>query len=266
VDRLRAIDAFDDTMIIITGDHGVAFQTGEPNRGVSKKNAPHIAWTPLFIKYPNETSGKVDDRAARNIDIMPTIGATLGVKFPWKMDGRSLLGPVPNDEPRKFFDFKINTWHPPKGENFLYIDPSRFAEVRAGVPTGDVGDPLRLYRMVPHGEIVGHQVNEYALGTSASFSAHINNPNWSRNITLNDKIFWADITGTASGLSAKHHLVIAVNGTVCAVVPVSPNGAKPTSWWGRLCPNAMKNGPNDIAAYELQGDEQAPILARVAIR
>ena len=47
---------------------------------------------PLFVKLPHQQRGRVDRAAARTLDIVPTIAAAAGVRIPWRVDGRSLLG------------------------------------------------------------------------------------------------------------------------------------------------------------------------------
>lgn len=37
VARLKAVDAFDDSLIVVTADHGVAFEAGKPFRGVAAR-------------------------------------------------------------------------------------------------------------------------------------------------------------------------------------------------------------------------------------
>ena len=50
---------------------------------------------PLFVKLPHQSKGRVVQAPARTIDIFPTIADVLGVRIPWHVDGRSLLGGFP---------------------------------------------------------------------------------------------------------------------------------------------------------------------------
>ncbi len=266
IDRLRAVEAFDDSLIVVTGDHGVGFDNGEPNRGISKKNAANIAWTPLFIKYPNGDAGVVDDRPAQSIDVLPTMAESLGVELPWDMDGRSLLGAPAADAPRRLWDFKLNKWHPVSGKKYIELDPARFAEVLDGAPNGEIGDPLRLFRMVPRSEIVGLRYADLASGPPASFTATIKDSSQYSRIVLNTgSVPWADIAGVTSGVTANSYLAIVVNGIVSAVVPVSPNAPNSNSakWWGRLLPDAMRDGVNQIELFEARMVDGRPQLGIV---
>ena len=76
--RLRSIGAWDDTLFIVTADHGVGFAAREPARGLGATNAADVVWTPLFVKLPDQVAGKVDDRPARTLDVLPTIADVTG--------------------------------------------------------------------------------------------------------------------------------------------------------------------------------------------
>jgi hypothetical protein len=95
--RLRTIGALDDSLVVVTADHGVAFTAGELNRDVTSATFDQILWTPLFVKLPHQQVGEVIDHPARSVDVVPTIDAVLGVKPPWTMDGHSLLEPARAD-------------------------------------------------------------------------------------------------------------------------------------------------------------------------
>ena len=81
VDRLlgRLLDALpDDAVLVVAADHGSAFVSGEPKRPIEPDNAGAIAPVPFFVKLPGQTAGRVDDRAVRTMDILPTIAKAAG--------------------------------------------------------------------------------------------------------------------------------------------------------------------------------------------
>ncbi len=92
LDALHARDVFDDAVIVVTADHGAAFTTGQPRRPANAANVGVIAPVPFFVKLPGQPDGRVDDRAVRTIDVLPTIAKAAGVRLPWKADG------IPADE------------------------------------------------------------------------------------------------------------------------------------------------------------------------
>ena len=77
--------------MVVLADHGVSFVPGGNARLVDRDNIADIARVPLFVKLPGQRAGRVDTRAARTIDVLPTIADVLGVRLPWRVDGRSLL-------------------------------------------------------------------------------------------------------------------------------------------------------------------------------
>jgi arylsulfatase A-like enzyme len=91
VRRLRATGLWDESLFVVTADHGCSFLPGDHERTVNRSNVGDIAPVPLFVKTPRERAGRVDDRSARTIDVVPTIAAVLGVRIPWRIDGSSLL-------------------------------------------------------------------------------------------------------------------------------------------------------------------------------
>jgi hypothetical protein len=88
VRRLRATGLYDRALIVVVADHGVSFQPGLSRREVSLFSLGEIAGVPLIVKEPGQRRGRVDRRAARTVDIVPTIGDVLGADW----GGRSLLG------------------------------------------------------------------------------------------------------------------------------------------------------------------------------
>ena len=60
-------------------------------RTVDQENIGDIAPVPLFVKTPGQRRGRVDDRAASVLDIVPTVVDVLKIRTPWTFDGHSLL-------------------------------------------------------------------------------------------------------------------------------------------------------------------------------
>lgn len=80
VDRLKELGRFDDTMIILTTDHGMNWRTFDR--------------LPLIIRFPgNRYTGRVPDNV-QAIDIAPTILRYLGLSVPEWMEGSALIPPI----------------------------------------------------------------------------------------------------------------------------------------------------------------------------
>jgi hypothetical protein len=95
LDRLHATGLYDQAVLVVTADHGVSFRAGQKRRPLSEANREDIAYVPLFVKAPGQRRSRAVAKAARTIDILPTLADASGVRIPWHVDGHSLLGPRP---------------------------------------------------------------------------------------------------------------------------------------------------------------------------
>ena len=90
VGRLKSQGMYDDTLIVVTADHGFAWQVGVPTRRtISLSNVGELAPVPLFVKKPRQKRARVSDALARTLDVTPTIADVLGVPLGYRADGRS---------------------------------------------------------------------------------------------------------------------------------------------------------------------------------
>jgi arylsulfatase A-like enzyme len=86
---LKALGLFENSLIIVTSDHGEAF--GESSivaHGVSVYQ--HQVHVPLIIKYPHSSHGAVVDGLVSDVDLLPTILDVIGAPVPQNVEGRSL--------------------------------------------------------------------------------------------------------------------------------------------------------------------------------
>ena len=77
--KLKNDSLLDESLIIITADHGTSFMPGQFSRRPSRKNFLEIMSVPLFVKLPHQTSGKIDNTNVETADILPTIADILGI-------------------------------------------------------------------------------------------------------------------------------------------------------------------------------------------
>ena len=90
IDRLEQQGIYDDTLIVVTADHGIAFQSGvETRRSVNPSNVEELTPVPLIVKRPGQSRGRVSDALARTLDVTPTIADVLGFRLGYRADGRS---------------------------------------------------------------------------------------------------------------------------------------------------------------------------------
>ena len=90
IERLKSQGMYDDTLIVVTADHGFAWQVGVPTRrSVSRSNVNELGPVPLFVKAPGQTHGRVNGALAQTLDVTPTIADVLNVPLGYRADGSS---------------------------------------------------------------------------------------------------------------------------------------------------------------------------------
>jgi hypothetical protein len=275
--KLKAVGAFDDSMIIVTADHGVAFTKDEPLRSVSPGNYPQIMWPPLFVKYPGEKGGKIDDRPALSIDILPTIAQVVGAKVPWHVDGSSLLGPARAEGPRRIYQWGAHAFEPPNatkpppGRQYLEFDGAKgFAAVIRGqaAPPGPDAS-LRIYRAEPFGDLVGRSVAPFVRNVAVRGTAALSGVFTDMKPHLHT-IRWAYGEGYINGLvqpKATQSVAIALDGRVVAVATAQSIDKNGDVFFTYLIPPELVHAGNNVpTVYLIRGSPGAPSLDHVWLR
>jgi hypothetical protein len=258
IDRLRQLPDYDDALIVVTADHGVSFRAGEPVRNPSAANLNDIAWVPLFVKYPHQIEGRIDDRPAMTIDITPTIAAVFGVEPNEPFDGRSLLGAARDDAPRPLTAWPtfptaldLNT----DGGDQIEIDPDGFSAIVESIAAPEGGDPtLRIYRHSGYGGMIGMPSGSFTSVPASGQTAVIDDLDDFTAVERSaPSIPWAVNTGSVADASDHLALAIAINGRIVAVSETLPpvDGRAPFVFL--VPPSLVREGSNDIAVYALSG-------------
>src|SRR5690606_18380010 len=174
LDQLRATGVYDDAIVVVTSDHGVAFTPGAPIRGTAvdadlSQIREELMWVPLLVKAPELPGGAVRDDNVLTIDLAPTIADLAGVDLDYEVDGRSLVGDAPRDEPDKpFFPVEMSAFGNLLGDRHVVDGREGLAEVRRRAAAHLVPDrrdqDLRPYRVGPFGALVGEPLADLPTG------------------------------------------------------------------------------------------------------
>lgn len=107
LDRLKEADLYDDSVVVVVADHGIAFREGVNSRLWSDAGASGIAFSPLLVKAPGQTAGTIDDRNVLGFDVLPTIAGLVGRDVPWAIDGASAASDAIDErsDEKVIFDF-----------------------------------------------------------------------------------------------------------------------------------------------------------------
>ncbi len=268
LNKLKQIRAYDNSLVVVTADHGVAFDTAEPVRGVSAKNYAQVMWTPLFVKTPGQTQGGISDQPVQSIDVLPTIADLLDAKVPWKMDGRSTLGPPRQEGLVPILPWGQGTLVPPEGHQFSEVDGANgFASAINGRASSATGDPaLRLYRIGPYGALIGTAAKPLVAGPVSTARASITDrPKFAAVDLSSQYIPWQRINGTLQGVEPGRTLAIGVNGIVAGISEVTRSADGHNTYWSSLPPQFFVDGHNDVRVYVVSGSPSAPTLAPIPL-
>ena len=111
LDKMEELGLFENTLLVLLSDHGVAFgehgYTGKPSYALW----PEITDVPFLIRHPEgKKSGQTSDFYASTHDVAPTVLGFLGVEPEQPMDGQdlSVLFDGGRPEERAYFTLGYN--------------------------------------------------------------------------------------------------------------------------------------------------------------
>jgi len=278
LDRLKQIGAYKDSMIVVTADHGVAFSLDQPTRAVTPQNYPQIMWPPLFIKYPDESSARVDDRPAQSVDIVPTIADVVGAKIDYPIDGRSLLGAPRPEGPRPMYQWGAGELagalagakYAPPGSHLDFDGATGFKQVLAARAAPPGGDPtLRIYRATggEYGALLGTSVAPIVRDEPGRLTVSIAKIRNLSNVdpTAHD-IPWAYHEGFVNGIAVPASLAIGLDGKIVALAQTAKIFASTALFTFLLPPQLVHRGRNDLRVYLISGPPSAPKLDPLPVK
>jgi len=270
LDALRDAGTYDDTLVAVTADHGTAFGgEGARARNLTRDNFDQIMWTPLLLKSPGQSSGAIDDRDVRSVDLLPTLADMIGVEVPWPVDGE-VIGTADRDGTTKpFVPTDQDDWHATEGERFVEVDArAGFDRVLAADPVPWEGEDA-VWKRTAHGDLVGQDVTDLAVGDAATEPVALGATGLG-DVDL-DEPLPIEVVG-ATRLPAGTDVAIALNGTVGAVADVKavppgrvPAGSPPQRIAGLVLPRLFVEGDNDVELFAVAGPVGGEVLHPVRL-
>lgn len=265
LDRLEADHRFDDSLVVVTADHGNAFIPGQPQRGLADGNTEQVMWAPLFIKAPGQTAGEVDDSNVMSIDILPTIAHMLGVDMPWDVDGIPLDDPARarDDDVKYVQDHKDNEIDPRPGESRIELDDTRAAfEDMLTMDLVEGEGPDGAWKRTRYGDLFGRDVADLRVGPDQPGAVDIERLDDLEGSTSDRPM--AEVVGE-NGLPLGTVVAYALNGTIGAVTAVEPGIHQEGLAHGLLPPRLFDDDGNELTAYVVDGPVGDPVLHPLTI-
>ena len=239
LDHLQSLPSWEDTLLVVTSDHGSNLTPPDLGRmRITDANREEVYRVPLFIKLPGQTTGEIRDDSAQTIDILPTIVDALDIEADWEFDGHSLLdGSDATVEPRV------------SGTVDAVIE---IARRRAETyPNGD--DWIGLAAVGDHGDLVGRDVSEFVVGQDSEHRVTIDQDAQFASLPTTDGEMPFAISGRAGGESEPPEMLVAINGRLAGVI----GGYRPSgSGWSFIgyVADLYTSGRNDVDVYEIVRD------------
>jgi hypothetical protein len=251
---LEQAGTYDETMIIVTADHGVTVRPGIPHRRtVTADTVGDVAAIPLFIKRPSHGSGEIDDYRAETVDIVPTIADVLGIDVPWDTDGTSLFA----DERPERIESRI------EGSDGTVVFGTDGSEARAIAArkiehfgsNGPFGLAPRGYR-----DLLGLAVDELDVGTDDHLAATVRDRSSFASVDLDGPSLPAWISGAVRPIDSGDDAVVGVivNGRIAAVTRFSAIGDGEAEYAAMIPPEAFIEGDNEVSLLLIRvvGDDR----------
>lgn len=269
VDRLERIGEYEDSVLVVTADHGVAFTVGQPYRGVTAINYPELLWIPLLVHAPGQRSAVVDDRPAESIDVLPTIADLVDADIPWEIDGASLFRDRDGLSTVRVSPWVLNRVKPPRGQDHVTFPraPGFATQIRASASKAAGPGDLRLYQVGEFGALVGRDVASLAHEPATDLIATMTGPTRLRDVHPDaHAIPWAWVEGTIEAIPTGVPLAVTVNGVVAGLAETwAPGKGAPAQFWSTLAPTLFRPGRNELRIYRVDGDATAPRLVPVPV-
>jgi hypothetical protein len=249
LDHLQSTGLLDQTLLVITADHGVCFRPGQSSRYVNDGNHTDIMAVPLFIKAPHQRAGQIDDRNVETIDILPTIADLLGIALPWPVDGRSVVASPQPERAEKVIVSPTSRSNQLDLKRFVYPG-TRPSELQGLDNMLAVFGSDRLDDSVPSPRLralLNQPVAALPKAPPSALHVTLEQPERFAQVNTAGGRLPAFVQGHVQPAPPPHTaLAIAVNGVVRAVTEVLPDQSE-TPAFGALVPEpAWQDGANTV--------------------
>jgi hypothetical protein len=260
VARLKSQGMYDDTLIVVTADHGFAWQVGVPTRrSVTRSNVNELGPVPLFVKAPSQTRGRVNGVLAQTLDVTPTIADVLNVPLGYRTDGHSAFSRAVRA--RREVSLTKRDFSSIVRMSAARWKAQRRAVVRRRLRHLGSGDWSSLYTSLgPNRDLIGRDVASVRRSSGARASISLSG-SFAR-VRRTSGVVPCQIAGRiqSSGAQGERDLAIAVNGRIEAVGRSFHLKGETTESYAVMVPeDALHDGRNTVEVLEVT-DEGAMVL------
>jgi hypothetical protein len=257
IEGLRKKRIYDESLIIITADHGVSMQPGHSRRSYDKGNQREIFKVPTFMKLPHQKKPETSNALISGIDILPTIAGVLEIKLPWDPDGVPMLPELCRKENRIK---RENIEMPGLGE-FNAGDIEGFPLLEWKTDLFGSGSPLiQLVRRESNQALLGKNITDLNIRSDKiPYTAEIENIDQYNYIELRADYLPALLSGCVTNVTqqGKLALAIALDGKIRATTSTSRWMANDGFFNAMLPEVAFKQGRNAVDVFMINEDRNS---------
>jgi hypothetical protein len=263
VARLKSQGMYDDTLIVVTADHGFAWKVGvDTRRSVDISNVDELGPVPFIVKRPGPPHGSVDDALARTLDVAPTIADLLNVPLGYRPDGRSAFSRAVHAR-RVVSLVKRDFSSVVRLSKRSWLD-RRAAVVRRRLRELGSGDWASLFRSYGAStDLIGRRARrvEAASGIRATLSL-------SRafgRVRRSSGVVPCQVAGRIHGSDGRREraIAVAVNGRIAAVGRSFHLRGEAVESYSVMVPeDSLHDGRNEIEVLQVAGGGKLALLAR----
>lgn len=251
VDRLLAellgaldkANLYDESLVIVTADHGSAFIPGQPRRELAQTNVVDLVAVPLFVKLPLQRSGGAHDALVQSVDVLAIVADALGVPPPPWTQGH--LPPEAADGRGGLSCREIRQQPAP----LVTLENLQAAADRK---TGQFGTgSAGLFPQVgPRRDLVGTSSQATSCASLPGVRVTLQNADRFEAVDPTSGFVPAEVVGTIYGPRVRElDLAVAVNGTVRATTRPYELGTSGATFAAVVPEDSFRPGRNDVEVF-----------------
>jgi len=261
VRRLKSQGMYDDTLILVTADHGYLWRSGvETRRRALEDTAEELGPVPFIVKRPGQSRGNVNGAYARTLDVPSTIADVLDLRLGYRDDGRSAFSPAARKPSPITFptrDFTATVRVPA-----ARWQARRRAVVARRLELFGSGDLSSLFSGIgSNRELLGRETAGLARAASGDVRASLAQGRLFDHVRPRSGVMPTQIAGDLSGGSSGRDLALALNGGIEAVGRSFQLTGDPTEHFAFMVPEeALRAGRNRVEVFEVLAGERLRLL------
>jgi hypothetical protein len=251
--RLRTLGLYEDSLIILASDHGVAVRPGELRRHIdpdSPTNLADVAFPLMLVKRPGQRDGEIVDRHVETIDVLPTVSEIAGAAIPWHVDGLPLL-----DKSSGLAEVRVRAKDTLVTAPIAALERKRDALVERQVRLFGEGDNgSGIFGIGPHPELIGRRVATLQRSSSVGLRVVIAGEveRLLADLPRRSEAVPSPIYGSLEGEGATQRLpiAVAVNGRIGAVAWTDGRGSE--SFSALVPEESFRPGRNRVEVFAVE--------------